>query len=105
MEGRSTFETILDTYRLTPTEPALAEFGPIVRTAELLHGAVAFRHQSVRDALPADAPPETAGLQALLHGVRLLATDDQDAIDRATVARDAFYAALRARASSGRPSS
>jgi len=100
MEGRSTFEAILNTYHLAPTDPALAELGSLVRAADHLHGAVAFRHQSVRDALLADAPPETAGLQMLLHGIRRLATDDQDAIDRATVALDAVYAALRAHESS-----
>lgn len=97
-DGRSTFETILDRYGLAVADPTLAELGRIVRAADTLHGPVAFRGVPVQEALPPEAPPETAGLQAALHGVRLQATDDHDAIDRASAVLDAVHAALRARA-------
>lgn len=94
-DGHSTFEAILQAYQLT--DPALEELGQTLRAVDELHGPVAFRGVSVRDALPADAPRETAGLQLVLHGVRLLAADDVSAIATANRVLDAAYAALQAR--------
>ncbi|MGI8550152.1 MAG: chromate resistance protein ChrB domain-containing protein [Dehalococcoidia bacterium] len=95
--GRSTFEAILSAYHLADTDPTLAELGEIVRAADALHGPVAFRGKPVREALPADAPPETAGLQLLLHGVRLQSPDDESALTKGATVMDAAYAALQAR--------
>lgn len=61
-DGRSTFEAISTRYRLGDRDPILAELGLIVRAADELHGPVAFRSTPVREALPAGAPPEAAGL-------------------------------------------
>jgi len=96
-DGRCTFETILSRHSLDRTDVALAELGPIVRVADALHGAVALRGQPVREALQLDAPTEAAGLQAVLHGVRLLAVDDLSAFERASAIMDALYAALQQR--------
>jgi len=51
----------------------------------------------VSEALPPGAPPETAGLQLVLHGVRLGSADDAAAIVAATVVLGAVYVALEAR--------
>ncbi len=96
-DGRCTFETIFLRHGLDRTVMALAELGPIVRAADTLHGAVAFRGLPVREAFQLEAPPEAAGLQAVLHGVRLLAVDDPSAIERASAVMDALYAALQQR--------
>ncbi len=94
---QSTFETIVAEYQLAPAHPALAEMGRLVRATDALHGPVAFRGASVREALAANAPPETAGLQLLLHGVRLQSGDDDTAVATAIIVLDAAYAALQAR--------
>lgn len=102
-DGRSTFEAIMDAYDLAKTEPALIELGEILRAVDELHGPVAFRGVAMREALPADAPPETSGLQTILHGVRLISPDDQTAIANAMVVLDAAHAALRARRERANP--
>jgi hypothetical protein len=95
-DGLCTFEAILERNWLD-RDRALVELGRIVRAADSLHSAVAFRRQPVQEALPPNAPPETAGRQAVLHGVRLLADDDQTAIERASATLDAVYAAFQKR--------
>lgn len=95
-DERATFETIVEQYRLADGHPALLELGLLIRAVDAVHGPVAFRGAAVRDALPADAPPETAGLQLVLHGVRLMSADDDSAIAAALVVMDAAYSALAA---------
>lgn len=96
-DERGTFEMILDKYGLAERDAALAELGPIVRVADHIHGPVGMRGVPVRDVLPGDAPPEAAGIHALLHGSRLVAANDLDAMERAASALDAVYASLQAR--------
>lgn len=95
--GRSTFEAILNTYHLADAAPSLTDLGAILRAVDELHGPVAFRGIAVREALPPDAPPETAGLQMVLHGVRVLSATDAEAIAAVMPVLDAAYAALQAR--------
>jgi hypothetical protein len=94
-EGRSTFESILAAYQLT--DPTLAELGHLLRAVDEVHGPVAFRGVPMREVLPVDAPLETAGVQLVLHGLRLVAADDPSAIAAASQVLDGVYAALEAR--------
>src|SRR5438067_3491512 len=95
--GRGTFEVIADAHGLTDKDPVLVDLGQMVRAADAIHSKVAFRGVPMREAAPADAPPEAAGLQVLLHGSRLVAASDLDAIERASASLDAIYASLQAR--------
>ncbi|MDG7035522.1 MAG: chromate resistance protein [Nitrososphaerota archaeon] len=69
------FDAIMRRYRLD--DPALFELARIVRGA---------------DAKVPDAPPESAGLQAIANGFRLITKDDLENIQLQFPAYDALYA-------------
>lgn len=71
---RVSFDSIIKKYKLT--DPALLELAKIVRGA---------------DAKIPDAPPESAGLEAIAHGFRNLAKDDFDNMRLQFPTYDALY--------------
>ncbi|HEX9240766.1 chromate resistance protein [Candidatus Bathyarchaeota archaeon] len=71
---RVSFDAIIKKYKLT--DPALLELAKIVRGA---------------DAKIPDAPPESAGLEAVAHGFRNLAKDDFDNMRLQFPTYDALY--------------
>ena len=81
--GRCTFEAILAKHKLK--DPALAELGRIVRSADLLD---------------ADETLEGPGLELLFQGMLHLTEDDQRVLALAEPVLDALYAALRERGGS-----
>jgi len=78
--GHCTFEAILTKYKLK--DPALAELGRIVRSADLLD---------------AEETLEGPGLDLLFRGLIHLTQDDQAVLRLAEPILDALYAALQAR--------
>jgi hypothetical protein len=78
--GHCTFEAILAKYKLK--DPALAELGRIVRSADLLD---------------AEETLEGPGLDLLFRGLVHLTKDDHEALRLAEPILDALYAALRER--------
>jgi hypothetical protein len=78
--GRCTFETILAKHRLR--EPALAELGRIIRSADLLD---------------AEETLEGPGMGLLFRGLLQLTEDDGQVLALARPILDALYAALRER--------
>jgi hypothetical protein len=78
--GRCTFETILAKHQLK--DPALAELGAIIRSADLLD---------------AEETLEGPGLDLLFRGVIHLTTDDQEVLRLAEPILNALYAALQER--------
>ncbi|OLE92008.1 MAG: chromate resistance protein [Crenarchaeota archaeon 13_1_20CM_2_51_8] len=73
-EERVSFDAIVKKYKLT--DPALLELAKIVRGA---------------DAKIPNAPPESAGLEAVAHGFRNLAKDDFDNMRLQFPTYDALY--------------
>ena len=80
-EGKCTFEAIIARYGLT--DP------PLLALAEIVHGA------DVKADM--DRTPESAGLQALATGFRLLCHDDHEALELEFPMYDALYACLKKR--------
>src|SRR5439155_1188141 len=70
-DDRGTFQVIAETYGLAERDPVLVELGEVVRAADAIHSKVAFRGVPMSEAAPPGGPPESPGLQALLHGSRL----------------------------------
>lgn len=91
------FQSFVDAYKLAEKDPTLSAMGLIVRATDAAHHPVAGRGASLRESLPPDAPPECGGLQAILHGMVLLAQDDLAAITQAGPVFDALHASLKAR--------
>jgi len=79
--GRCSFEAIVNRYRLT--DPAL------LAMAEIVHGADVEEDRG--------KTPESAGLEALATGFRLLAHDDHQALELEFPMYDALYACLQKR--------
>jgi hypothetical protein len=73
-DERVSFDAIIRKFKLT--DPALLELAKIVRGA---------------DAKISDAPPESAGLEAMAHGFRNMAKDDFDNMRLQFPAYDALY--------------
>jgi len=96
-DDRGTFQVIAETYGLAEKDPVLVELGEVVSAADAIHSKVAFRGVPMSEAAPPGGPPESPGLQALLHGSRLVAASDLEAIERAAASLDAIYASLQAR--------
>ncbi len=78
--GRCTFEAILAKHKLT--DPALAELGRMIRSADLLD---------------ADETLEGPGLDLLFRGLGHLTKDDQEVLKLAEPILDALYAAIQER--------
>lgn len=76
---RVSFDAIIKKYNLN--DPALLELARIVRGADA--------------SVPDDPPPESAGLEALAGGFKLLARDDHENMARQFPAYDALYARCR----------
>lgn len=76
-----TFDTLLKLHKLDK-DPALRGLADLVRDLDL--------HRMER--------PESAGLDAILHGLRLAEPDDHKVLERAALVFDALYARERARA-------
>jgi hypothetical protein len=72
--GRCSFETILEEYRLK--DPVLNELAKIVHSADTSDKALA---------------PEGIGLDAIMTGARFNAKDDFDAVEKAAYVYDALY--------------
>ena len=80
-EGKCTFEVIIEKYALT--DPALLELAKIVHGADI----EADRGKT----------PESAGLEAIATGFRLICHDDHETLEREFPVYDALYACLKAR--------
>lgn len=76
---RCTFEAVLADHGLD-RDPALAALGRLVRDVDLHEMAL----------------PESAGLDAILAGLRLAEPDDHRVLERAALVFDALYARARA---------
>ena len=100
MEGAelSRLRHIIEKYQLANDHPALTELNEIVRAADGLHSQVAFRGVPMHEAVSPELPPEAAGLQAMLHGVRISSPDDDTALSNSYVVMNALYESLRVRA-------
>ena len=79
--GRCSFEALVQEHR--PDDPVLRALARIVHSADFKEGLAAV--------------PEAAGLLAISHGFPLVATDDQETVERASFLYDALYAALQHR--------
>jgi hypothetical protein len=79
-EGRCTFETFLEEYRLTG-DPALVEMGRILREADVPHSRTRRR--------------EAAGVDAIISGLQLTTPDDQEKLRLAAPLYEALYAYCR----------
>lgn len=77
--GRCSFEALVQEHR--PDDPALRELARIVHSADFKEGLAAC--------------PEAAGLLAISHGFPLVARDDLDTVERASLLYDALYAFLQ----------
>jgi len=75
-----TFETIVDRHGLSADDPAMAQL------ARIIHGA-----DIVADA---DETLESAGVDLLFHGLRLISASDEETLERGYVVMEALYAAL-----------
>ncbi len=82
--GRCTFEAILRKHKLK--DPALAEMGRIIRSADLLD---------------AEETLEGPGLDLLFRGLLHLSKDDHEVLALAEPILDALYAALQERSAAG----
>jgi len=74
-EGKCSFETIIEEYGLK--DPALQRLAKIVHAAD------------IRDV---EAAPESAGLSAIMIGIRIESKDDFQALEKAKCVYDALYA-------------
>lgn len=80
-DNRCTFEVIADLHGLMDNNPGLRQVGNII------HGA---------DILPdADLTLESAGMDTLFRGLRLICATDDEAIEKGYLIMDALYAAVR----------
>jgi hypothetical protein len=82
-EGRCTFEVLLDA--LGDPDPALRRIGEMIHDLDLREER--YLH------------PETAGLAALLRGIAATTAADEERIERASLALDAFHRSLATSAS------
>ncbi len=80
-KGRCSFEALVDEHR--PEDPALREI------ARIVHGA------DFDDQI--GLTPESSGLRTISRGFPLVASDDQETVERASFLYDALYAALAKR--------
>jgi len=69
------FDAIVEKYKIN--DPAVLELAKIVRAA---------------DTDKMETVPEAAGLEAIMTGIGILAKDDHEAIEKARLVYDAFYA-------------
>jgi len=77
-----TFETIAELHGLTARDPALRQVGRIIHGADIIADA--------------DETLESAGVDLLFRGLRLVCQSDDEAIEKGYVVMDALYAAVRA---------
>lgn len=78
--NRCTFETVAALHRLNE-DPAIAQVGRIIHGADIRSDA--------------DETLESAGIDLLFRGIRLISKDDLEAIERGYVVMDALYEALK----------
>ncbi|MBM4030450.1 MAG: chromate resistance protein [Planctomycetes bacterium] len=78
--GHCTFHTLLRRFKLK--DPVLERMARMIDEAD-----------TVQDA---QVEPAAAGLDLICRGIRLISPDDATALERAAVAYDALYAALKA---------
>ena len=76
-----TFETIAARHGLTEKDPALAQLARIIHGADITADA--------------DETLESAGVDLVFRGLRLVSASDDEALERGYVLMDALYAALR----------
>jgi hypothetical protein len=76
-----TFETIAELHGLAERDPALRQIGRIIHGADILADA--------------DETLESAGVDLLFRGLRLVSASDDEALARGYVLMDALYAALQ----------
>lgn len=79
-ENRCTFETILALHDLD--DPVLKQIGHIVHGADITADA--------------DETLESAGVDLLFRGLRLVSASDEQALERGALVMDALYEALKA---------
>src|SRR5262245_57363064 len=77
--GKCSFEVIAEHNRID--DPAVVQIGRIIHGADITADA--------------DETLESAGIDLLFKGIRLISGSDQDAIERGYIVMDALYAALR----------
>ncbi len=83
-DGKCSFEAFLERYNLT--DPALVEMAKIIHAADI--------------AADRDSAPEAIGFLAIIRGLQLLYTDDQDRLRTQFPIYDALYAYCRSKTSS-----
>jgi hypothetical protein len=107
--GRCSFEMLVDQY--LPGDNALRALSGIVHSADFPAetGSSATEQigagirswdtlslvASVRSLCVRPVPPEAVGLRAIARGFPLVATDDQETLDRSAFVYDALYASIR----------
>ena len=77
-----TFETLLALHDLTAGDPALRELGRIIHGADITADL--------------DETLESAGVDLLFRGLRMVSRSDAETLERGFVVMDALYAALQA---------
>lgn len=81
-DERCTFETILALHHLGEEDPALRQIGGVIHGADITTDA--------------DETLESAGIDLLFRGLRLISASDDEALERGYVVMDALYAAVKA---------
>jgi hypothetical protein len=76
-----TFETIAALHGLTQKDPALAQIARIIHGADITADA--------------DETLESAGVDLVFRGLRLVSASDEETLERGYVLMDALYAALQ----------
>ena len=98
-DGKITYQRFIEKYKLIEQNPpALAEVVRIYAASNQgWRTAVDKPEVSIKDALPGDAPPESAGLLLALVGIRLVEKDDNERLRKAYVVFDALYDGVKVR--------
>src|SRR5579862_3976441 len=78
-ENRCTFETIAALHHIS--DPVIRQIGRIIHGADITTDA--------------DETLESAGIDLLFHGLRLVSESDEQALERGYLIMDALYAALQ----------
>lgn len=79
--NQCSFETILELHHLGDQNPALRQIARIIHGADILADA--------------DETLESAGIDLLFRGLRLVSTSDMETLERGYLIMDALYAAIR----------
>ena len=85
--GKCSFEIIAELNGIS--DPIISQIGKIIHGADITADA--------------DETLESAGIELLFRGIRLISRDDEEALERGGVVMDALYAALQTTERNNRP--